>query len=150
MKSKQKFSILIKLLPDVLMKQRHLQIFQIDPAKTLILSPAQSQGHKDIKEGKIICCCCYNYYQLSNTRRRSKHQIQFQGMKLLHVTTTLISIALVFRVPKDNVMGRSGVIPFRKKDIRSTFLEVWIKSADAVKNWYFQCLNFTSGVCLIR
>ena len=62
-------------------------------------------------------------------------------MKLLYVTTTLISIALVFRVPKDNVMGRLGVIPFRKKDIRSTFLgehlEVWIKSADAVKNWYF-------------
>ena len=142
MKSKQKFSILIKLLPDVLMKQRHLQIFQIASAKTLIQSPASSQGHKDIKEGKIICCCCYNYYQLSNTRRRSKHQIQFQGMKLLYVTTTLISIALVFRVPKDNVMGRSGVIPFRKKDIRSTFLEVWIKSADAVKNWCFQCLNF--------
>ena len=56
-------------------------------------------------------------------------------MKLLYVTTSLISIALVFRVPKDNVMGRSGVIPFRKKDIRSTFLDVWIKSADVVKNW---------------
>ena len=63
-------------------------------------------------------------------------------MKLLYVTTSLISIALVFRVPKDNVMGRSGVIPFRKKDIRSIFLGVWIKSADVVKKLVFLVFEF--------